>query len=112
VHESAETKLSDNKPLQRQEIVRLIAAAPAIESHIEGTTKTSCQLRFQGISVETLNCRLLLGVNLSNADLSYLDLRGANFSYSNLTGANLSHANLSECNFSRANLSGACLNVS
>jgi uncharacterized protein YjbI with pentapeptide repeats len=51
----------------------------------------------------------LSGANLTNADLSYANLWGANLFYANLSGANLTNANLSGTNISYANLSGANL---
>ena len=57
-------------------------------------------------STDKLRCQ---GVNLSGADLSYLDLRSINFKYANLSGANLKGASMSECDFLLADLSGACL---
>lgn len=50
--------------------------------------------------------------NLHGADLSDLDLSGLNLSDANLHGAKLVRANLSGSNLSRANLSGADLSFS
>ena len=49
----------------------------------------------------------LRDTDLSNADLSYADLSGANLGDANLSGANLSGANLSDADLRYANLSDA-----
>ena len=58
------------------------------------------------VDLGNLNLRyvILEGVNLSNAELSYVNL-----SYANLKGANLRSANLTDVNLSYANLKGAYL---
>lgn len=48
--------------------------------------------------------------NLSNADLSRMDLQEANFSLTNLTGSKFNRSNLAHANFSSANLSKASFN--
>ncbi|XP_054709182.1 BTB/POZ domain-containing protein KCTD9-like [Uloborus diversus] len=65
------------------------------------STSYATELRFQG-------------VNLSESDLSRLDLRHINFKYANLhrsklTGANLSYCCLERTDLSQANLEGAVL---
>ncbi|XP_065648101.1 BTB/POZ domain-containing protein KCTD9 isoform X3 [Hydra vulgaris] len=57
-------------------------------------------------STDNLRCQ---GVNLSGADLSYLDLRSINFMYANLSGSNLRFASLGGCQLFLADLSGASL---
>jgi uncharacterized protein YjbI with pentapeptide repeats len=52
---------------------------------------------------------LVIGMNLSEADLSGANLSGANLSGTDLSGADLSGADLSEANLSGANLTRATL---
>lgn len=51
-------------------------------------------------------------VNLSNADLSYIDLRGAMLREANLSGVNLQNSDLRKADFWGANLSGGNLSNS
>ncbi len=55
----------------------------------------------------------LIGMDLSNLDLSYADfsskdLSGADFSFSDLSNADFSNAVIENTDFSNANLQGAC----
>ncbi|KAF2346588.1 Pentapeptide repeat [Trinorchestia longiramus] len=74
-----------DKPLTRHDVVGALL-----------TTPPSAPLRFQA-------------VNLSGADLSWLDLSNINFKYADLRGADLTGANMSNCNLERAKLAGARL---
>jgi len=49
------------------------------------------------------------GVNLSGADLSYLDLRSINFKHADLSNANLTGASMDKCQFFLTDLSNAVL---
>jgi len=62
--------------------------------------------------IRTSNEQLLRfqGVNLSGADLSYLDLRNINFKYAKLKGCKLAYCNLTSCNFERADLTNCVMN--
>ena len=78
-------KVDDDPPLNRREIVRILAA-----------TESQRELRFQGL-------------NLTGADLSKLDLRNINFKYAKMMGCSLKGANLTRCNLERADMSSSCL---
>jgi len=75
----------DCTPLTRRDVINALV-----------TTSHSDELRFQG-------------VNLTEADLSRLDLRNINFKYANLQRAKLMGANLAFCCLERADLSHANL---
>ena len=74
---SQEKAKSEDLPLKRREIVKILAS-----------TENHCELRFQGL-------------NMNGADLSKLDLRCINFKYAKMSGANLKGANLSKCNLGK-----------
>ena len=84
-----------------------------------GGTLRGAKLSDANLSYANLRGANLSGANLSDANLSYANLRGANLSgaklsdanlsYANLSGAKLSDANLSYANLRGANLSGAKL---
>jgi len=84
------------KTLTKEEIKELIKA------HERG--EIVADLSNQNLTCIDLNGVNLAGVNLSGADLSWGDFIGAN-----LSGANLSRANLSRANISGADLTGADL---
>ena len=69
-------------------------------------TKKCIECDLTDLNLSRLNLRT---VNLSRSDLSGSDLSGSDLSGSDFSGSDLSRANLSGANLSRANLSGTNL---
>ncbi len=84
-----------------------LTEAVLAKAKLTGAILTEAEL--SRVNLYDLYDAFMLGVNLTEANVTQGNLGGANLSQGNLSGVNLSGANLAQANLSKADLSGATL---